>query len=238
LLLACLSVSAGDDSGDKWSFNVTPYLWVAGIKADTTLPDVPQSTPPEATQFDTRITGAAMLGAQVRYRAVGLWLDFDWLRLSTEAGNPGPAFSSVDLQTDFIHSTAALSYRLPLKGKFHADLLAGARLWYVSEQIDASAGTLPGFSSSGDNTWVDPVVGADLRYDLSPRWSLVTKGTVGGLDTTSDFGWEVVSGVSYRCSDLVSVAAGYRYLHQEYAKDRFTLNTDIQGFILGVGFRF
>lgn len=28
LLLARLSVSAGD-AEDKWSFNVTPYLWVA-----------------------------------------------------------------------------------------------------------------------------------------------------------------------------------------------------------------
>lgn len=241
LLAGALLVSATKLSATEtndWSFDVTPYLWVAGIKAETSLPDVPPSTPPETARFDTRIGGGAMLAAQVRYRSVGLWFDFAWLRLNTEASSPGPAFSSVDLQSDFIHSTAALSYRLPLKWKFHADVLAGARLWYVSEEINAATGVLPGFSASGDHTWVDPIVGADLRYDLNERWSLLAKGTAGGFGAASDLGWEAMGGVSYRCSKLCSVSLGYRYLHEDYDRNNFTLNTDIQGFILGVGFHF
>ena len=234
--LACaLPLSA---QTNQWTFDVVPYLWVAGVKAETSLPDVPPSTPPGATRFDTSFGGGAMLSAQARYRSVGLWVDFMWLGLDSKANNPGPAFSSVDLKSDFIHSTAALSYRLPWQGKFHADVLAGARLWYVSEEIKATGAALPGFNSSGDKTWVDPVIGADLRYDLSRRWSLLTKGTAGGFSSASDLGWEVMGGVSYRCSDWCSVTLGYRYLHEDYARDRFTFNTDIQGFILGVGFHF
>lgn len=233
LPLACLPAFAEEQ--DKWSFDITPYLWVADVKAETSLPGVPPSTPPEATRFDTRLSGGALLGAQVRYRSVGLWADFAWLQLDSEANHPGPAFSAVNLKTDFIHGTAALTYRLPLQGKFHADVLAGARFWFVSERIEATTGTLPGFNAGGDNTWVDPIIGADLRYELSPRWALVTKGTVGG---SSDLGWEVMSGASYRCSELCSVAFGYRFLHEEYARNRFTFNTDIQGFIVGVGFHF
>lgn len=241
LLAGLLAVSATQLSAaetNDWSFDVTPYLWVAGIQAETSLPDVPPSTPPETARFDTRIAGGAMLGAQVHYRSVGLWFDFAWLRLDTEATSPGPAFSDVNLKSDFIHSTAALSYRLPLKGKFHADLLAGARLWYVSEEITATGNVLPGFNAGGDHTWVDPIVGADLRYELSARWSLLAKGTAGGFGAASDIGWEALGGVSYRCSESCSVAFGYRYLHEDYNHDNFTLNTDIQGFILGVGFHF
>lgn len=211
---------------------------MASISVETSLPDVPPATPPEATRFDTRITGGALLSAQAHYRSFGLWLDFVWLRLNTEASSPQPFFSSVELQSDFIHSTAALSYRLPLDGRFHVELLAGARLWYVDEEMEAAPGSLPGFNSSGDGTWVDPIVGADLRYDLSQRWSLIAKGTVGGTGSSSGLGWEAVGAASYRCSDLCSILLGYRYLHEDYDGNGFTLNTDIQGFILGVGFHF
>jgi opacity protein-like surface antigen len=221
-----------------WAFSVAPYLWVAGIEAETSLPDLPSSTPPAASRFDTRISGGALISATARYRSVGLWFDFAWLRLDTESTSPGPAFSAVDLQSDFIHSTMALSYRLPLEGRLHADLLAGGRLWYVNEEITAASNVLPGFNASGDKTWMDPILGADLRYDLTERWSLITKGTFGGFDVAADLAWEVMGGVSYRFSDSCSAALGYRFLHEDYSHDRFTFNTDIQGFILGVGFHF
>jgi hypothetical protein len=240
-LISVLMLSAtrtGASETSFWSFEVTPYLWLAGIQTDTSLPDVPPTTPPETTRFETRIAGGAMLAAQVRYRSVGLWFDFAWLRLDTGATSPGPAFSSVALRSDFIHSTAALSYRLPLPGRFHADLLAGARLWYVNEEIQAAGNLLPAFNASGDHTWADPIVGADLRFDLNQRWSLIAKGTAGGFGAASDLGWEVMGGLSYRCSELCSVSLGYRYLHEDYNRDHFTLNTDLQGFILGVGFHF
>src|ERR1043166_8513803 len=157
LILATLNLraAAGDGSGD-----VTPYLWVAGVEAETTLPTLPPSTPPGAERFATKISGGAMLAAQARYRSVGLFVDFAWLRLDTEALNPGPAFSAVDLKSDFIHTTAALTYSLPLQGKLHADALTGARLWNVSEDLEFKSGTVPGFQTSGDKTWVDPVLGA------------------------------------------------------------------------------
>ena len=217
-----------------WSFDVSPYLWVANVGVETSLP----STPSGVDRFETKISAGAMFAAQVRYRSFGLFVDFAWLRLDTEAINPGPAFSTGDLQSDFIHTTAALTYSLPLRGKFHTDVLAGARLWYVSEDLEYSSGALPGFSRSGDKTWVDPVIGADMRYDLSRRWSLEAKGTVGGFGVASDIAWEAFCGASYRFNDCCSLTFGYRYLHEEYSRGGFALNLDTHGFLLGVGFHF
>ena len=103
------------------------------------------------------------------------------------------------------------------------------------QEITATAGVLPGFNASGDKHWVDPIIGANLRYELSPRWTLLTKGIVGGA---SNLGWEVMSGVSYQCNEYCSVAFGYRFLHEEFSEGGFLLDADIQGFILGVGFHF
>jgi len=103
-LLKAFSLAGAEE---VWSLDVTPYLWVASVDAEASLPSVPPSTPPEASRFDTRIAAGAMLAAQARYRSVGLLVDFAWLRLNSEASEPGPVFSAVNLKSDFMRNTTA-----------------------------------------------------------------------------------------------------------------------------------
>jgi opacity protein-like surface antigen len=236
LLRATTSTAA--ETTTNWSFEVTPYLWAASIDVETSLPATPPSTPPETARFETRISGGAMVAAQARYKSVGLFVDFAWLRLDSEASDPGPAFTAGDGKSDFIHTTAALTYQLPLQGKFHAEVLAGARFWLVNEEVNYTAGALPGFSAAVDKNWVDPMIGVDMRYDFSRRWFASAKGLVGGFGVEAEMAWEVFAGAGYRFTDWGSVTLGYRYLHEEYDRDRFALEADIHGLLLGFGFRF
>ena len=224
-------------AGQDWSFNVSPYLWVANVEIETSLPSVSPSAPPSADRFDTKIGAGAMFAAQARYRSVGLFVDFAWLQLNTEAINAGPLYSAVNLKSDFIHSTAALTYRLPLEGKFQVEALAGARVWHVANNLESTKGLLPGFDASPDKTWVDPMVGASLNYDLTKRWSVGLKGMVGGFGVSADIAGEVFAGVTYRYKEWGSATLGYRYLHEEYDR-AFKFNLDTQGFLLGFGFHF
>src|SRR4030095_6204947 len=125
-------VSAAPPASD-WSFTVSPYLWIARVEVETTLERSPPTTPPSVSRFDTKITGGALLSGQLNYKSVGLWVDFVWIRLDTDSVQPGPAFSALDLESNILHSTVALSYRLPTTGNFHAELIAGARFWSVKE---------------------------------------------------------------------------------------------------------
>src|SRR6266704_2668537 len=133
LCLIILAQSELAAAESDWSLDVAPYLWLANVEVETSLSGSPSPTSQE--RFDTRISAGAMLATQLRYRSVGLFVDFAWLRLDTEALNPGPAFSAVDLKSDFIHSTAVLTCRLPLEGKLHSEVLAGARVWYVANDL-------------------------------------------------------------------------------------------------------
>ena len=178
--------AAGDAPVSDWSFNVSPYLWVAGVQVETTLDLSPPAMPPSASRFETKLGGGALLAAQVHYKSFGLWVDFVWVQTDTSSVAPGPAFSSMDLETDFYHTTVALSYILPTTGNFHAEVVAGARFWSVSAEIVAQPGRLPGFDASQDETWVTPVVGFDLSYDLGAKWSLLAKGTVGVASDDSE----------------------------------------------------
>jgi len=224
-------------AGQDWSFDVSPYLWVASVGIDTSLPAASPSPSPTVDRFDTRISAGAMLAAEARYRSVGLFVDFAWLQLNTEAINPGPLYSAVNLKSDFIHSTAALTYRLPLEGKFQVEALAGARVWHVANDLESTKGLLPAFDASTDRTWVDPMVGASLNYDLTKRWSIGLKGMVGGFGVSADIAGEVFAGVTYNYKEWGSATLGYRYLYEQYDR-AFKLNLDAQGFLLGFGFHF
>jgi opacity protein-like surface antigen len=236
-LLPTLGAFAQPANSD-WSFDLVPYLWVASAEVTTSLPSLPPSTAPGTDRFDTRLAAGAMFEAQVRYRSVGLLMDFAWLRLETEAIQPGPAFSAVELESNLIHATLAATYTLPLEGRFHAELLAGARLWNTREDLEFKGGILPGFQASSERTWADPVIGGALRYDLSRRWSLAAKGLVGGFGVSSDLTWEAFGGVSFRFTDWCSATIGYRYLREDYDRDGFQLDLEAHGALVGVGFHF
>ncbi len=234
---ACLlspMLASAEGAQTNWSFAVSPYLWVPALDVETSVP----SSPSTVDRFETRLSAGLLIAGEVQYRSVGLFVDFAWVRLDTDAKNPGQAFSAVNLQSDLIHTTAALTYRLPSRGKLHAEVLAGARVWYVNEDLKFTSGALPGFNTSGDKVWADPIIGAGLRYELSPRWLITTKGTIGGFAVSADIAWEVFAGVGYRINDWSSVALGYRYLHEDYDRGRFNFNLDAHGFLLGFDFHF
>ena len=229
------ALATGTAAAGDWSFDATPYLWVAGLDLATSRPP---SEPAGVDRFDTRISAGAMFAGEVRYRSVGLFVDCAWLRLNTAAIRPGPLFSYVNLKSDFIHTTCALTYRLPLEGKLQVEALAGARIWYVGNEFSSGAGAIPGVAAATDQAWADPLVGAEVRYDLTRRWSLDVKGTVGGFGVGATIAWEAFGGVSYRFTDWCSATLGYRYLHENYSRDRSTFNLDAHGFLLGMGFHF
>jgi hypothetical protein len=232
---APLRSSDNEVEHQDWSFDVVPYLWVAGISVET---GVPASAPAGVDHFATRISAGAMMAAQARYRSVGMFVDFAWLRLNTEAINPGPAYSAVDLRSDFIHETTALTYRLPTGEKLRLDLLAGARFWHVNENLNFHAGALPALQTDATLNWVDPVVGANLGYDFNRRWFLTSLVMVGGFGVASEFMADVFVGGGYRFTDWCSATAGYRFVHEEYDRNGYALKSDIQGLLLGIGFHF
>ena len=237
LTALALPLAAQQQEQDNWKFQIAPYLWVANVDAQTSLPQIGGGASANPQHFDTSLSAGFMLAAEVQYRSVGLLADFNWLQLDTKSVNSGPLNTSVNLKSDYIYSTAALTYSLPLEGKFHAEVLAGARLWYVGSDFTFSALRDRSFDSSSSKTWVDPIVGANLRYDLTKHWLLLVRGTVGGF-ANNDMGYDVFAGPGFQFADWGLVTLGYRFLHQEYDHNDFSFNANAHGFLLGVVFQF
>ncbi len=235
-LLAARLHAAPDDG---WSFDLAPYLWVASAQVDSSLPDLPPSTPPDEPHFKSKITGALMIGGEVRRGDFGLFAYYDWLRMNTESAHPGPAFSAVELRSDISEFTVGLTYHLQTNPDWDVALFAGARFWNVSEDLDFHAGVLPGFSRSSDHSWTDPTLGITLRYAINAHWFLTGKfygGGFGGSGSTEMV--DLSGGVGYRITDRSSVLFGYRYLREDFKRDAFTWSLSASGVLLAYSFRF
>lgn len=251
LLIALLALASrvfgaeekiAETSRSDWSFNVTPYIWVAAVRVETSLdseppPPTPPSGPSAPDRYETKLGGGALLAAQAHYKSWGIWADFVWIQTDSSAVKSGPLYSGKDLEANFYHSTVAVSYILPTTDNFHVEVLAGVRYWSIDAEITAQAGALPAFSAGQKETWTTPVIGADFTYDFSPHWSLLAKGTFAVGDHNSD-GWEVMGGVTYRFGEHWSTTLAYRYLKEEYARKRFAYFTEVSGAVLGVSYRF
>jgi opacity protein-like surface antigen len=223
-----------------WSFDLVPYLWLATYDGSFDVPNTPQGTSGVQTDsgFATHISAAAMATAHIRYRDVGVLLDGAWLQLKTDGGDPSGLFSGIDLKSDIAYGAAAATYRLAPMGPLEIDLLGGARVWYVRNELDFKGGKAQGVSVDDTRTWVDPIVGAKLRYGFSKHWFATVLGDAGGFGVGSDLTWNVFGGVGYSFSDLFSLTLGYRYMHIDYEKSNFKMDANVHGFLLGAGFHF
>jgi hypothetical protein len=176
---------------------------------------------------------------------------FDHLSLDVSGG--------VDIRETIIEAGAI--YEI---GKWHlltgwtaVDLLAGARYWRESVDINLALSTTfdttglvltrgRAIARSGDIEWVDPLVGLRLRQQLALGHDLLLRGDVGGFDTGSQFSWNVLAAYSFEIGTYhgltYSGLLGYRALSVDFEKgsaaNRFDLDVVQHGPVLGLTVRF
>jgi hypothetical protein len=139
----------------------------------------------------------------------------------------------------------------------HLELLAGGRYWYQELNVDlALAGTanLDGLivsgnlalARSGSVDWIDPFVGARLRYEPGPGEEIALRGDVGGFGAGSQFTWQVIATYSWLlCTQgglTLDGYLGYRALSVDYVEGagvtRYEFDVIQHGPVIGVTGRF
>ena len=90
--------------------------------------------------------------------------------------------------------------------------LAGARYESLGGDVTGPNGRTPKVTRS----WIDPIVGANLRLALGESVSLHFRGDVGGFGVGSKLTWQVFPYVKWRVARIVALTAGYRVLSIDY----------------------
>lgn len=216
LLLPRLSQTAAERD---WFFEANTYLWVADVAIETTPP---LSTAPAIDRYETKISTGEMLAAQVHSDAVGLFVDFAWLRLST----------------DFSHSTC--SGGVPITMEREISCRSARRCLAVERQRVSG---VRGWRAAGLQRQRGKQVaesGRRRKLFLRSQQELVDgcERYFGQVWVAADFAAEFYAAVSCRTTNRCSLTAGNRYLQEESSRDVFAFNVDTPDFLLGVGFHF
>ena len=223
-------------------FRITPFFWASGIKGEVrtrrNLPTVGVDVP--FRDILENLDFAAMLAAEYRSGRWGVLADLAYVAVSVEAERDfvlrAPGFSSAEVKSKTLNATATGFYRLYESGGFSADILAGARVWSASTDVDLSIGGFVSVSAGTDRAWIDPVAGLRLRANLGNGFGLSAYGDVGA--GSSRLTWQLRGTIDYSFNEHWSVSVGYRHLAVDYRRGGYVFDTELSGPIMGVSYRF
>lgn len=123
------------------------------------------------------------------------------------------------------------------------EVYAGARYFSAQLELGARPGRaapLPGVRQV--RTWVDPIVGGKVTWELGNRWGFDLQGDIGGFGIGSDFAWNLRAGVHYRPWQQASFELGFKVTDMDYTDgsgtDRFEWDAALWGPYLAVNFHF
>lgn len=226
-------------SRSGWQFELTPYLWVAGISGDVGVGGAPSvSVDAKFKDILPNLDFGALVAVEARRGPWALLLDGIYLKVSQNGDTPGSGFDRVDVVSRTAIIEPALGYRVWETPFASLDAFLGTRIWVVDTELKFSGGVLRPRKFDGTQAWADPVAGARLRGVLSAKWSAVLLGDVGGFGAASDLTWQAFAGIAYQFSERWSLKIGYRAIGVDYESGGFKFDVIQHGPLLGLGIRF
>lgn len=252
-----------------WTYRFASYGWLTSMQGTQTVRG--RSVKIDASFADivekTDSLMALMTNFEARYGRFSLYTDFVWTKVGVEGSNlrvrnPAPGIAgaigtSLDLSVQMAIVEFGGSYEIASIGPVAIDLLAGLRYWYQKADISFDiAGVLDlsdlqltggrGITRSGSVNWLDPLIGARLRYAMAPGHEVFLRGDIGGFGVGSRFSWQVVGAYSFEFGAWNNITfaglVGYRALSVDYAKGfanrRYEFDQVQHGPIIGISARF
>lgn len=225
----------GQDQDNEWVVQLTPYVWATALSGDVR----PLAAGPKLS-FDVSFSevledldGAFFLTGLARKDRLLLFGDLSWSSVST-SGTVGPGIPASG-RIRQLWGTLAAGYRVVEGPETTLDLLLGVRGWDTNATVSAP---ILGVSAESTFSFADPLLMARSTFQLSPRWSTLIYGDVGGFGVGSEQTFQVVGTLNYQFSEQFFLSAGYRYLTLDYQTDGRELDLQIDGPIVGATWRF
>ncbi len=230
--------AGGTGNDDQWHFFVSPYLYFPGIHG--TIGAFGRDTAFKASAGDllSKFRFGIMGAGEARRNRFFTNLDLMYMRLGEDKAVPFPNLmaNTAKFTANLFILAPKVGYRLINEEKFKADFLTGFRYWYFGENLSFSPSRF-GLNFSKSQNWVDPLVGARIQADLTPKVVTTIAGDVGGWGTGSQLEYQVVGLLGYKLKPKMTLQAGYRYLYFDYEKGgqaNVIVKTAMSGVVFGV----
>jgi opacity protein-like surface antigen len=240
LLIAGASAfpARSEQSSDKAEFDITPYVWAAGLNGSVGIGKLPaQGVEASFSDLVQDLHFAAMGTFRVRKGDWGAIIDAVYFDLHDTVPTPDQVvYGQADVTLGEQLYTGFVIYRIYEAHKTTVDLVWGGRYVRLDTDLSLTGGVAQGRSASATVTWWDWLAGVNVVGHPSPRWSWLFHADLGGGG--SQFTWEGIAGADFAFNKTVSLAFGYRYLSIDYDENGLLYDLGTAGPYLGVGFHF
>ena len=228
LLLHTPSAFAGEN--DKWRFDTSLNLFLAGLSGDVTAKGIPTHVSASFGDIFDHLEAGVAGRATVGYARWLLSTEFSYMKLSA-----APSAATLDFEQWLVEPS--LGYEVCR----YAQVFAGARYNNVNGDVTFAgpAGRVP----TGTQDWWDPIIGTQLTYPLiADKLSIDGRFDVGGFGAGSDITWQAYPHLSWRFAKWGSAQVGYRWLATDYetgsGASKFKYDVIAQGPQLGFTLHF
>jgi len=254
---------------NAWSFRFVPYGWLTAIKGTQTIRG--RSAKIDASFIDivekSDSLVALMGDFEARNGRFSFYSDAVWSKIGVERGNvrtrplapgiTGSAGRTLSLDAEMAIIELGATYEVARYGPVAFDLLGGVRYWRqeaelgldVTRTLDIVGLEVSGsraFARSNSVDWVDPLIGARVRYSVAPGHELFLRGDIGGFGAGSDFSWQAIAAYGFDLGVYNGVTfsgvIGYRALSVDYSqgsgRTRYEFDAVQHGPVLGISARF
>ncbi len=234
---------------DPWQFEVTPYLFAAGMDGTVGLRGVTAGLDVSFDQILDNLD-AGFMGVFAAQK--GRWgFAFEGVYMRLENSNSGAVSGpggvvgingQLDATASMYVYQGTVGYRV-LDEATKVDVLGALRYTKLDLDLDLTAQFTPGIvfpggarSASGSEDWTDFVVGARVLHPLSKQVSLLGYVDAGGGG--SDLTYQFIAGVDWEFRKDFVARIGYRYLYWDFKDNGTVWDIAARGPYLGLGIRF
>ncbi len=246
-LALCAATLAGGataqtGSQSQWEYALSAYGWFTALSNELETPFGTVETELSFGDIWDDLDIAAFAAFEARNGRWALVTDLNYASLTSGKNTPlGIAFASVDVDTQLTVLSALAAYAVVDRDDLRVDLTGGVRYYDLDIDVALNAAAAANDRTAAfSDSWVDPVVGARMRAELSDAWFVDGFADIGGfgLGDASNLSWQVFGGAGYRFNETWSLRGGYRYLSVDKEIDGRDLRLELYGPVLGVTARF
>jgi len=216
-----------------WEFDVTPYVWFAGISADITFLD--RTVPVEASFKDvlSNLKFGVLLHAEAKKDKWFIMSDLVYMKLR-EDGRIEILDVDTELEIKQLITELAGGYNLiNSQNWLFIDGFAGWRYFGITNKLDIAGQNVLDKTINVN----DPFIGLRFRA-VSEKWVNSFRFDVGGFGIGSEVSWKANLLIGYRFSELFSLYLGAQGYGVDFEQDNFQLDVVTGGFITGFNFHF
>ena len=216
-----------------WSYMASVYLFAPETKTGIGGTESTLSFKDALDNLDVSFMGAF----EARNGRWGLLADYMLNDVSFGNSVSNPPVNTVNTSTKTQMFNGYALYRVYDEQAVKVDLAGGFRWFSTKTALTLTPGLLPGSSATVEESWVDPVIGARVRFDIADNWSGTAFFDYGGFSSDSET-WQTLLTIDYALNDRWLLRGGYRYISVDHDINGTDFKFSQSGPIFGATYRF